>query len=185
MGLNDLMGAVAIASGNAGKLVESVGTGENKKIVNSIHVINLIAKVYARCAVKFVDADMSKHQEIIEELMRSGEALKCVAKRGVVTDADAVSVLEALKWTSAVMLSNGEVKPRIKLALIEPNEDKGAKDSSNIDLTVKDMTSCNGFVLETFEGQEYDEVYKIMQAGPKSVKVLATSIGLYDVLLEQ
>lgn len=183
---NGLLAAAAIASGNNISMEVAVGKKSLDSNTNAIKIMNLIAKVYSKCAEHFVGLDMIKHEDKIKELMLNGTALSVVARKGIVNDADAVSVLEALKWTSAVVLSEGASKPRIRLALIAPSEDKDEKNGFNAELAAKTNPSIwNSFILESYDikNEEYHEVYDIMQAGPKYVHIYNLSTNLYDVTL--
>ena len=150
------------------------------KHTNTIHMINLIARVYAHTAKLF--SDVKSYEEIndkVYELIQDEKVLALVAKRNKIADCDAVSLIEALKWTGRVMVTGN--KPKFCLALIEPSE---VADSSP-ELATTQPAVWNALVLEDFHGTDYIEFGNLPNAPVKSVNVLAKSLDMFEVIVER
>lgn len=167
-----------LGAANAAGVVGAKSETRVDSSVNLTHVINVLGRVYARTAEKFLDADKAQVNDIISECMKDSKLLGLVSKRGKVTDADAVTLVESLKWTAKVMLT-GE-KPRIRLALIEPSEMAG----KNPEAATRQPSVWNALLIEGHTADKYDEVYAYAEQGPKVLNILGQSMDSYEVLLK-
>ena len=89
-------------------------------IVNCNHLINVLKKVYAFSAIKFIDVDPAEAEDVIRRTAKDECFLRKFAKKGKISNGDAVTILEALKWTRDVMLF--DKKRDLILCLTKPDE---------------------------------------------------------------
>jgi hypothetical protein len=167
-----------LSAADAASVVGAESVTHIDSSTNITHFVNLIAKVYAKSYPLFKDVQPYDVNDKAIELASGNLVMPMFARRGQVSDGDAVSVIEALRWTG-IFATTGR-KPKFYPVLIEPI---GKVESAPELAAKRDVSLWNAFILDDFQGMDYTDYGKLPGAKVKSINILQQSVDAYDVKL--